>query len=198
MPATLCYLSLSSNGLWGPLKWAPPLHLVYLNLSMNKFSGPLPNSLFRSSISSMYLQRNYFSGKVPPPPSSSLYESYGPGSTIDLGYNFLFGEIPDFLAGAETLFLNNNHFTGVVPKSYARNVFAGTTRTLFLQHNYIMSFPMEKSRETVLPDGVVLCLSYNCMVPPAVGITTCPANAGGSISRPSRQCSVFNGGNSMG
>ncbi|KAL8196024.1 hypothetical protein R6Q57_025024 [Mikania cordata] len=198
IPAMLRYLSLSSNGLWGPVNYVPSSYLVYLDLSMNKFSGPLPNSLFRSSLSSMYLQRNNFSGEVQPPPPSSFPEPYGPGSTVDLSHNFMSGQIPNFLNSVETLFLNNNHFSGKVPESYVTNVFAGATKTLYLQHNYLTSFPMENNGETVLPEGVALCLSYNCMVPPAVGLRACPASAGGPISRPFRQCSVFNSGNSLG
>ncbi|XP_076943246.1 uncharacterized protein LOC143613422 [Bidens hawaiensis] len=198
-PETVRYLSLSSNRLWGPIvKRLTSPYLVYLDLSMNKFSGPLPGSLFRPGLSLMYLQRNYFFGRVPPLRLDYRYGSYGPGSTIDLSHNFLSGEVPEFLAGVETLFLNNNRFVGEVPKSYVGNVFAGVMRTLYLQHNYLVSFPMDKSGMTVLPDGVALCLSCNCMVPPAVGLTACPAKAGGPVSRPGRQCSVFNDGNSLG
>nr|XP_043629218.1 receptor protein-tyrosine kinase CEPR1-like [Erigeron canadensis] len=192
-PFTLRYLSLSSNGLWGPIEnlIKSSSYLVYLDLSMNKFSGPIPDSLFRCSfLSSMYLQRNNFSGELrlsSPLPAVFL----GPGSTVDLSHNFLSGEIPEFLSGVETLFLNNNRFAGKVPESYVGNVIAGKMRTLYLQHNYLAGFPM---KESVVPDGVALCLSYNCMVPPAVGLTACPASAGGPVSRPVRQCSVFSNG----
>nr|GEW73337.1 hypothetical protein [Tanacetum cinerariifolium] len=42
MPLSVRYLSLSSNGLWGPVDSVRSENLVYLDLSMNKFSGPVP------------------------------------------------------------------------------------------------------------------------------------------------------------
>ncbi|XP_076944030.1 uncharacterized protein LOC143614492 [Bidens hawaiensis] len=195
IPVTLRYMSLSSNALWGPVQYMTSSNLIYLDLSMNKFSGPIPGILFTSSVTSLFLQRNNFSGLLTSF-SRSRSSAYGPGTTVDLSHNFLSGEIPDFLSTVETLFLNNNHFSGEVPAAYVSNVFAGMMRTLYLQHNYLTGFPGGNSM--VLPDGAALCLSYNCMVPPAVGLMACPASAGGPVSRPFRQCGVFRGGDTMG
>ncbi|MFS7924800.1 putative leucine-rich repeat-containing, plant-type, leucine-rich repeat domain superfamily [Helianthus anomalus] len=197
IPATLRYLSLSSNGLWGPVNWMTSAYLVYLDLSMNKFSGPIKDTLLRSCTSSMYLQRNNFSGELPLQLPLS-FSGYGAGSTVDLSHNYLTGNIPNYLNSVETLFLNNNHFIGKVPESYVSNVFDGMMRTLYLQHNYLTAFPMGDGEGTALPDGVALCLSYNCMVPPAVGLTACPVSAGGPVTRPLRQCDLFKSGDTIG
>lgn len=189
MPVSLRYLSVSENRMWGPINGLESLsELVYLDLSMNQFSGPIPRSLFHSRLTSMLLQRNNFSGGVPPAASPT---PYGQGSVVDLSHNFLSGELSPILAGAETLFLNNNRLTGRVPDEYVTAVSAGDTKTLYLQHNYISEFPMQSGM--ALPDSVSLCLSYNCMVPP-VGLGACPASAGEQLSRPAYQCAVYNNG----
>ncbi|MBA0880275.1 hypothetical protein Goshw_001805 [Gossypium schwendimanii] len=192
LPSTVRYLSVSENWMWGPLKALESLsELVYLDVSMNQFSGPIPSSLFLNpSLTSLFLQRNNLSGGLP----SSIkmdptFQSYGgKGSIVDLSHNFITGDITPFLAGVETLFLNNNHLTGSVPEEYVKSVYDGTTKTLYLQHNYLSGFPLPQG--STLPDTVSLCLSYNCMVPP-VGISACPASAGSQPSRPQSQCSVF-------
>jgi hypothetical protein len=138
----------------------------------------------------LFLQRNNLSGGVPspsPPPSSM----YGEGSIVDLSHNFLTGELSPVLAAVETLFLNNNHLMGRVPEEYVKSVYGGSTKTLYLQHNYITGFPLEAG--LALPDTLSLCLTYNCMVP-SVGLMGCPASAGGQLSRPRSQCVVFNHG----
>ncbi|CAN4110058.1 unnamed protein product [Withania somnifera] len=190
MPLTLRYLSVSGNRLWGPLNILESLsELVYLDLSMNRFSGTIPSSLFRSTLSSMFLQRNNLTGGVPERPPSFATTIYGPGSTVDLSHNSLTGELTNTLVGVETLFLNNNLFTGAVPKDYVESVYSGSTTTLYLQHNYIAEFPVREG--LALPDSVALCLLYNCMVPPVpVGFMACPTSAGGQISRPANQCSA--------
>ncbi|GFP96576.1 hypothetical protein PHJA_001801700 [Phtheirospermum japonicum] len=63
----------------------------------------------------MLLQRNNFTGRVPQSPP-------WPCSTVDLSHNSLAGELPAALAGAETLFLNNNRLNGVVPDAYVESV----------------------------------------------------------------------------
>ncbi|CAN4084616.1 unnamed protein product [Withania somnifera] len=189
MPLTVRYLSVSGNRLWGPLNNLESLsELVYLDVSMNRFSGTIPSSIFRSTLSSMFLQRNNLTGGVPQLLATTIY---GPGSIVDLSHNSLMGELTNTLVGVETLFLNNNLFTGAVPKEYVESVYSGSTTTLYLQHNYIAEFQVKEGLE--LPDTVALCLSYNCLVPPVpIGFMACPASAGGQISRPANQCSAFN------
>ncbi|KAH8512254.1 hypothetical protein H0E87_009465 [Populus deltoides] len=191
LPSTIRYLSASKNMMGGPLNGLQSLsELEFLDLSMNQFSGPIPSSLLRPTLSSLFLQRNNLSGGVPSPsplPSSM----YGEGSIVDLSHNFLTGELSPVLAAVETLFLNNNHLMGRVPEEYVKSVYGGSTKTLYLQHNYITGFPLEAG--LALPDTLSLCLTYNCMVP-SVGLMGCPASAGGQLSRPRSQCVVFNHG----
>ncbi|XP_054799454.1 leucine-rich repeat receptor-like serine/threonine-protein kinase BAM2 [Prosopis cineraria] len=199
LPSSLRYLSLSNNRMWGPLNGLATLtELTFLDLSMNQFSGTIPGPLFFiPSLSSLFLQRNNLSGGIPQKdqgPLISTPPSYGQGSIVDLSHNFLTGELSTVLDGVESLFLNNNRLMGTVPEEYAKSVCRGSTKTLYLQHNYLTGFP----HPDVVPDTASLCLSYNCMVPPLWGVMTCPASSGGPMSRPTAQCSVFNNGSSKG
>ncbi|XP_075499602.1 uncharacterized protein LOC142538045 [Primulina tabacum] len=185
IPSGLRYLSLSNNHIWGPIDGLESLsELAYLDLSMNRFSGAIPTYLFRPCITSMLLQRNNLSGGVPQSPPWS----YGAGSTVDLSHNFLTGEITPALIGVETLFLNNNRLNGQVPEEYVQSVKAGTMKTLYLQHNYITGFPIEEGY--VLPETTAVCISYNCMAAPPLGMAACPASAGYQRSRPAYQCAA--------
>ncbi|KAK7306863.1 hypothetical protein VNO77_44823 [Canavalia gladiata] len=194
LPLSLRYLSLSQNRMWGPLTngLKSLSELEFLDLSMNRFSGPIPAQLFfRPALSSLFLQRNNLSGELPKGPRPN--DNFGEGSTVDLSHNALSGGLSTVLEGVESLFLNNNRLMGRVPEEYVKSVCSGSTRTLYLQHNYLTGIPLQGG--TALPDTASLCLSYNCMVPPAT-LMTCPASAGVQLSRPEEQCSLFNHGSS--
>ncbi|KAF8411301.1 hypothetical protein HHK36_003848 [Tetracentron sinense] len=197
LPLSLRYFSVSENQMWGPLNAIESLSdLVYLDLSTNRFNGTIPESLFRHRLPVVLLQRNSLYGGIP---TRSVAvdddgKSYGEGSIVDLSHNFLTGELTPLLAGVESVFLNNNRLIGKVPEEYVRSLLQNTTKTLYLQHNYLSGIPIESGSK--LPKWVSLCLSYNCMVAP-VGVRECPDSAGGQLSRPLYQCSVFQNGTTM-
>ncbi|XP_068648544.1 DNA damage-repair/toleration protein DRT100-like [Aristolochia californica] len=183
LPSTLRYLCVSGNGLVGPLTHLTVLpDLEFVDLSMNEFNGPIPDTLFSGSplLSTVMLQRNNLSGQIPAMSTPGLL------STVDLSHNFLSGEVPPGLAGAESVYLNNNRLRGMVPRDYVRSVYNGSMKTLYLQHNYLSGFPLPEG--TPSPQTAALCLSYNCMEPP-VGPAGCPASVGVQRSRPGNQCS---------
>ncbi|XP_020097028.1 leucine-rich repeat receptor-like kinase protein THICK TASSEL DWARF1 [Ananas comosus] len=193
LPSTLRYLSLSANSMSGPLDAAfsgaaAPLlpDLSYLDLSSNAFAGPVPPALFAlPSLSSLFLQRNNLSGQldVPPPPQGAPPP---PWAVVDLSHNALSGEVPGALAGAGSLYVNNNRLSGAVPEDVARSVFAGRMTTFYAQHNFLTAFP---APPLPVPDSVALCLSYNCMpLPTPATAAGCPASAGPLPSRPPYQC----------
>ncbi|XP_077210570.1 leucine-rich repeat (LRR) family protein [Tasmannia lanceolata] len=190
LPSSLRYLSLSDNKMWGPLDNIHSLlNLTFLDLSMNNFNGGIPESLFFQNevgptgeeLSSLLLQRNNLSGGIPAVGLTSTW------TVVDLSHNFLSGELSAILAGVQSLYLNNNRFSGIVPLEYVLGVYGGSMKTLYLQHNYLTGFPLPAG--SPVPESASLCLCYNCMVPP-VGPTVCPASAGGQLSRPAYQCAT--------
>ncbi|XP_047946684.1 LRR receptor-like serine/threonine-protein kinase FLS2 [Salvia hispanica] len=187
LPPALRYLSAASNRLWGPLRGSldPLSDLAYVDLSMNQFSGPVPGSLLRPGVATLLLQRNNLSGGIPASAPWPAVE----GSTVDLSHNFLSGEVGAALAGVETLFLNNNRLSGGVATEYVESVVVGTMKTLYLQHNYLTGFPLEVG--SALPDAAAVCVSYNCMAAPPLGLAACPVSAGDQLSRPAYQCAGF-------
>ncbi|KAK8966334.1 hypothetical protein KSP40_PGU018646 [Platanthera guangdongensis] len=179
LPASLRYLSLSSNQLSGRVDRILPrlVRLTFLDLSSNRLSGPIPGSIFSLPISYLRLQRNSFSGYLNP--TSPVRTSY-----IDLSFNRLGGQIPADLAAAEWIYLDYNRFTGEVPSIFVDRVKNGGIRVLYLQHNFLTG--MELGPSTGFPMLSSVCLQYNCMLPPVQ--TACPARAGQQKTRPPEQC----------
>ncbi|WCJ33127.1 receptor like protein 46 [Euphorbia peplus] len=83
-----------------------------LMLSSNDFSGPIPKSLSLTSLFTLDLSKNRFSGSEFPK-FESLY-------TLDLSFNNFSGEIPrNFSDQLIVLVLSQNHFSGNLPRKLA-------------------------------------------------------------------------------
>uniref|UniRef100_A0A803MSN5 Leucine-rich repeat-containing N-terminal plant-type domain-containing protein n=1 Tax=Chenopodium quinoa TaxID=63459 RepID=A0A803MSN5_CHEQI len=183
-PPSVQYLSLGWNKLIGPVFTTLPKlnRLNYLDLSMNHFTGLIPCQIFTFPISNLQLQRNQFFGPVQPDSQVTI-------ATIDLSYNRLSGQVSPMLSTVQNLFLNNNRFFGSVPESFVDRLMDATIQTLYLQHNYLTGFQMNQTAE--IPLSSVLCLQYNCMVPPTQ--SACPLKAGDAKTRPTAQCNEWRG-----
>ncbi|KAL3725488.1 hypothetical protein ACJRO7_030506 [Eucalyptus globulus] len=185
LPSSLQYLWLSSNRLSGPVDrlLSRLTNLSQLDLSMNQFTGPIPGQVFNYPITTLHLQRNAFSGPVRPARPVAI-------TTVDLSYNRLSGEMSPELSTVESLYLNNNRFTGQVPKSFVDQLLDSSIRVLYLQHNFLTGIEIDATEK--IPVRSSLCLQYNCMVPPAQ--SHCPLRAGRWKSRPAGQCRARGGG----
>ncbi|KAJ0975669.1 hypothetical protein J5N97_017634 [Dioscorea zingiberensis] len=181
LPSSLHYLSLSNNLLSGRVdKVLPRLtRLNYLDLSSNRLAGPIPGRVFSFPISSLQLQRNFFSGPV------RMAAGIVGIPFVDLSHNRLTGRIPAALAGSEVLYLNDNRFTGVVPGEFVKAMAGGRLRVLYLQRNYLTGMEGVGPAQGV-PDNATLCLKYNCMLSPAGA--KCPRRGGWRKMRPKDQC----------
>ncbi|KAL8260326.1 hypothetical protein R6Q59_028279 [Mikania micrantha] len=186
LPPSLHYLSLSWNRFSGRVDLILPRlnRLNYLDLSLNRFTGPIPGCVFGFPITNLQLDRNQFSGPVQPRSSVTI-------QTVDLSHNMLYGQVSPHLATVQNLYLNNNRFTGSVPRIFVDRLLAGSIRLLYLQHNFLTGMPIKpRSR---IPLSSSLCLQYNCMVPPVQ--SPCPISAGTQKTRPTSQCNEWKGKN---
>ena len=121
-------LSISSKG--GPIQDIWPSigdlkNLEYLNLAGNQFGGTIPIGLTRlANLAYIDLSQNYLTGNIP--------DFDVPGLILDLGWNRLFGPIPDSVAKqALELKLNNNALGPLVP-----DVLATNSHLLYLDLSY--------------------------------------------------------------
>lgn len=179
LPSSLQYLSLSWNNLDGALDRVliRLSKLNYVDLSMNKFTGSIPGNLFSFPITNLQLQRNYFTGPVLPTRQVSI-------PSVDLSFNQLTGQISPLFYTVQSLYLNNNRFTGEVPSGLIDGLLAGSIHVLYIQHNYLSGMKMNPMAK--IPVRTSVCMQYNCMVPPVQ--TACPIKAGMQKTRPLSQC----------
>ncbi|KAK8966139.1 hypothetical protein KSP40_PGU004310 [Platanthera guangdongensis] len=191
LPATLRFLSASLNSLSGLLYLDSPA-LEFVDLSYNGFSGAFPLSIFAlPRLSSIFLSHNNFSGDVSLPFSSEPTPRW---AVVDVSHNMLTGELPAGLAASATLYLNGNRFTGAVPEEYIASVYNGSMNTLYAQDNYLTVFSRPVATGMAVPATASLCLSHNCMVPPAEATSGCPSSVQAQLPRPAYQCRAPAGG----
>ncbi|KAJ1260969.1 hypothetical protein BS78_10G272200 [Paspalum vaginatum] len=189
LPPTIRYFSVAANAMQGSLDGAvfsgsaAPADLAFLDLSMNNFSGPIPPEVFAlPSASSLLLSRNSFTGPLTVPATAPAPW----WDVVDVSHNGIWGAIPEALATAGSLYVNNNRMSGDVPAAVSRSVFAGRMATFYAQHNFLTGFP---APPLPLPDSAALCLSYNCMdLPSASAADGCPTVGGPMEARPADQC----------
>lgn len=176
LPPSLRYLSVLRNSIGGTIDVVGSLSsLEYLDLSRNLFVGSVPQQLFGFPLSYLLLHRNLLSGTISPAGPVRINE-------VDLSNNRFRGALSPYLASVESLYVNNNLFTGEVPADYVASLLAGSMKNLYVQHNYFTSFAVASN----LPFVSSLCTQYNCFLPP--GGTPCPAKAGKQVARPWYQC----------
>lgn len=181
LPMSLEYLSVTKNRMYGSVNGLEGMKgLTYLDLSYNEFSGGVPSFVFEFPLSFLLLNHNEFRGAVSVP-------GYVTIPVVDLSHNHLQGSISPYLAGTQSLFLNNNLFVGAVPQDFASKMEESSLQSLYLQHNYLTNFGA--FGDASLPPSVAVCLQYNCMVPPPQSL--CPPNVDMPASRPDYQCQKF-------
>ncbi|XP_031122735.1 receptor protein kinase TMK1-like [Ipomoea triloba] len=121
--SSLEVLLLSMNRLSGAIPGSfkdSMLKMLWLNdQSGEKMSGPIDVVATMTSLTSLWLHGNSFSGKIPEGIGNLTYLQ-----DLNLNTNNLVGLIPDSLVDMplDHLDLNNNHFMGPLPKFKAKNV----------------------------------------------------------------------------
>uniref|UniRef100_A0A5B6Z0G6 Protein kinase domain-containing protein n=1 Tax=Davidia involucrata TaxID=16924 RepID=A0A5B6Z0G6_DAVIN len=137
---SLRVLSLQSLGIWGPLpdKIHRLYSLEYLDLSSNFLFGSVPQMSRMMNLQTLALDSNFFNGSIP-----DWLDSLSNLTNLSLRFNRLSGKLPDLLSltslhvldlsdnkldselpslpkGLVMAFLNNNSFTGEIPRQYSQ------------------------------------------------------------------------------
>lgn len=181
LPNSLQYLSLSNNKLNGNIEKLSSLQkLSDLDLSFNQFSGSIPSILFSFPLTSLQMQKNSFSGPIVPQVKVNI-------PTVDLSKNRLTGQVSPQLAYVQSLYLNDNLFTGAVPEEFTNRLVSADIQVLYLHLNYLTHITLKPS--TMLPVTSSLCIHYNCMLPPIK--PPCPFTTGKQKKRPTYQCNLM-------
>ncbi|KAL8236608.1 hypothetical protein R6Q59_017689 [Mikania micrantha] len=106
-------LDVSNNGIYGEIPYRLPSNLTHLNLACNNLSQYIPYSLTSMrNIKHMNLSHNLLSG-----PIGNVFTGLSLLKEMDLSYNQFTGDLPSSfgtLKGLSRLFLQHNEFTGSV------------------------------------------------------------------------------------
>ncbi|GLU15823.1 hypothetical protein SLE2022_322840 [Rubroshorea leprosula] len=139
--------------------WDLSHHLSYLNLSQNQIHGQLPstysfndpNSQIFSYLRVLDLSNNLLSSSLFNFLCLRVNETTNEMFTLNLGNNFLSGELPDCWSkwpNLQVIVLENNSFTGKIPNSIGTLQFL---RSLHLRKNNLSGeFPMSIRNCTIL------------------------------------------------
>ncbi len=111
------HLFLSSNKIKGKIpsfKGCP--NLLTLQLSGNRFEGEIPSLNHLKKIKKIDLEYNQLTGKIPDFSMNELEVLY-------LGFNYLYGNIPEFLSlkKLKHLYINHNQLSGGLPHFFHLN-----------------------------------------------------------------------------
>jgi Leucine-rich repeat (LRR) protein len=97
-----------------PLVFSSMTKLIYINFSQNQFYGQIPE--LSPVVQTLYLWKNILTGQFPIINQSANYSII----IMDLSHNKIHGNLPnnfDRLIRLETLQINHNNFTGILPDS---------------------------------------------------------------------------------
>ncbi|KAJ3197064.1 hypothetical protein HK101_006249 [Irineochytrium annulatum] len=145
----LQYLNLSHNALHGDVPASYAWNdLSSLDLSFNKLSGSPVNLQYLTTLGSLYLNDNNFTGNL----ADYSRFSYGIG-VINLGNNHFYGSVPDWLGSVPLyeVYLHNNNLTGPIPPSLALS----TCNIIDLSYNHL-SGPLPSALVNLALQGYIV------------------------------------------